>query len=111
MGRKGRGRGGGDDRVFDSRRGFSGVWVQPLGLGGELFLTEGHSFVLVDKPKGKERDCVGYTSPLKQLGVYLLPSGAEPGGPEEKRDRTVSCDLKGCFGGRRRGRGRGAERS
>ena len=76
-----------------------------------MFLTEGHSFVLVDKPKGKEHDCVGYTSPLKQLGVYLLPSGAEPGSPEEKRDRAVSGYLKGCFGGRRRGRGRSAGRS
>ena len=56
---KGKGRGGGDDRLFDSRRGFCGVWVQPIGLEGELLLTEGHSIVLVDKPKGKEHDCVG----------------------------------------------------
>ena len=32
---------------------------------GGLFLTEGHSFVPVYKPKGREHDCAGLTSPHK----------------------------------------------
>ena len=60
-----------DDRLFDFRKALRLLGATTW-LGGELFLTEGHSFVLVDKPKGKEHDCVGYTSPLKQ--TRCLPS-------------------------------------